>query len=130
MTESPTSPRIQFSLRLLIIAALVLSVLLGWIAIQLHWIEQRNKALRWIRPLEERQAAASTGAPLPPVKGSYVQRSDFRAPWTIAVFGEAGVERIELDPTYNPAEEKYSIDYLRRLFPEAEVVRSEHDGGS
>ena len=104
---------------------LLLGVGLGWLGSQLRWIQKRNEARRWIYPLQERQMAVSTGAPVPPKKGIYVQRSVSAAPWSLAVLGEVGVERIELNAR-GQSNDKYSTDRLQSLFPEAEIVEAKY----
>ncbi|PHS02987.1 MAG: hypothetical protein COA78_19670 [Blastopirellula sp.] len=116
--------RIQYGLRLLFGTVLLLGVGFAWIGAQLRWMQQRNEALQWIQPMHARQIAASSGLPVPPVKGFYVQRSGSTAPWSLAIFGEIGVDTIELDSRYSQSEDHYTIDRLRSLFPEAEVVEA------
>jgi hypothetical protein len=124
LSQNRPKRRFHYTLRFLLGAVLLLGVAFGWIGAQLRWIQQRNEALQWIQPLQARQAAATSGLPVPPVKGFYVQRSGRTAPWNLAIFGEIGVEVIELDPRYNQSDDHYSIDRLQSLFPEAEVVES------
>lgn len=121
MTE-PTPRRFRFSLRWLLVVVTLVGVLLGWIGMQLRWIHDRREALQWILPLHQRQIAAEVGNQLPPRKGVTVSNAESTAPWSLRLFGEWGVERIEIDPKFLHEGDGYSLDELRMLFPEADVV--------
>lgn len=110
-----------FKLRWLLVAIALLCVALGSVGTQLNWIHRRREALRWIHPLRARQLAAQRGQQLPPVKGMYVSRRQVPAPWNLAMFGETGVERIELGRQWVDAGGGYTVVDLQALFPEADV---------
>ena len=99
----------------------VLGAFLGWLGVQLKWIHNRREALVWIVPLRARQIAAETMGILPPHKGSYIT-ADAKAPWSLRLFGERGVERLELDRSFLTPDTGYSLEAFSQLFPEAEVA--------
>jgi hypothetical protein len=121
-TTTPSRKRIRFGLRLLFLLMLVLGMGFGWIGMQFQWMHRRQEALRWIVPLRERQLASSRGDPVPPNKGFYLQKGGVNAPWNLAIFGEHGVERIEVEQRWFVSDSPFDLDDLRSLFPEAEVM--------
>ena len=122
MVNSPKQKRIRFSLRWLFVALLFVCVLLGWISQQFRWKRQREAILHWVTPLQQRQLALSRGEEPPPNKGYYIQRGDVQAPWSLAIFGEAGITRIEIQQHWFAADPPCDATDLQELFPEAEIV--------
>ena len=112
----------RFGLRLLLVAMLGLGMVFGWIGMQIRWMHQREAALQWISPLRERHLAASRGDPPPPNKGFYVQRGGVKAPWSLAIFGELGVDRIEVEQRWLASHPAFDDHDFESLFPEAEIV--------
>ena len=93
--EAPSRRRwFRFSLRTVLVAVVVISIPLAWVAYSLKWIRTRHVALR--------DATLVSYSP------------DVRAPSNLALFGERGVYLIEL-----PHEKPVDCHELRRLFPEA-----------
>ncbi len=114
-----------FSLRTLLVIVTISCVFLGWLGVQLRWIHERHEALRWVMPLHARQLAAQSGTSPPLRKGFYVSHAGVQAPWNLRIFGESGVERLEVDPEWLNMDAPYSLDELRSLFPEAEISSPE-----
>jgi hypothetical protein len=108
-------------LRKFLFVMAVLSALLGWLAMQWRWLDQRRAALRWIHDVRARQLAVERGESPPPRKGTYVQTSRSPAPWSLRLLGEQGVGRLRVYRRYIESQDGYELDELRRLFPEAEV---------
>ena len=122
MTASATSRRrFYFSLRTLFVAVTILGLFLGWVGVQLKWMRDRRQALEWMFPCHARQLAAESGSLLPPLKGEYISHPDTKAPWSLRIFGESGVERIKVYENWLNPDARYSVNDLRLLFPEAEV---------
>ena len=113
--------RFQFRLRTMFVLVAVLGSLLGWLGVQLKWIHDRDEALSWMFPFRARQIAAETTGVLPPLKGSIINHAGSKAPWSLRLFGEPGVGRLEVDRRFLTPNAPYSLEKLRRLFPEAEV---------
>jgi hypothetical protein len=123
----PAAPRrrwFRFSLRTLFVVVTVLGASLGWLVVQLKWIQDRHEALRWIVPGYERSRAAESGSQLPPMKGFAVSLTGSKVPWSLKIFGELGVERIEVDQEWLKPDARHSLDELKLLFPEAAVTVS------
>jgi hypothetical protein len=121
MAASPASRRFHFCLRALFVVMTILGVLLGWLGVQLKWIHDRHEALRWIADYRARQLAAESGSMLPLVRGEYVSNSGSKAPWSLRIFGEKGVERFEVEQDWVNPDTGYSVSELRSLFPKSEV---------
>lgn len=98
----------------------ILGVLLGWLGVQLKWIHDRHEALRWIADYRARQLGAESGSMLPPLRGEYFANAG-KAPWNLRIFGERGVERLEVAQDWVNPDARYSVNELRSLFPESEV---------
>ena len=124
-TDPMTAPthrrRFRFSLRTLFVVVTILSLALGWLGVQLKWIHDRHEALRWIADFRERALAAESGRVVPPMKGEWVSNAGVKAPWSLEILGETGVERLEVYQDWLNSDSQYSLDELRSLFPEAEV---------
>jgi hypothetical protein len=98
-----------------------LGVFLGWLGGQLKWIHDRREAQRWIIDVRARQLARERGSSLPPEKGRYVSHDGINAPKSLQIFGQAGVGRVEVYQEWLNSDAFYSLEELRRLFPEADV---------
>lgn len=101
---------------------LVFGVILGWFGAQLKWKQDRIAAQRWLHPLQARSKASTTGRPIPPIKGFYVQNGEFDAPWVLDWLGETGVQRIELKREFLGSDSPYTLRKFQSLFPEAAIV--------
>ena len=122
MTASTPRRRwFRFSLRMLLVMVTTVGVLLGWLGVQLKWIHDRHKALEWLLPYHARQLAAERGALPPPLKGEYVSHPTTKAPWSLRIFGEKGIERLEVYEDLANPDGPHSVNELSSLFPEAEV---------
>ena len=97
-------------------------MVLGGVGVQIKWMHDRQEALQWLMPLHSRQLAAKGGSLLPSKKGTYVSHSEIKAPWSLGVFGELGVERIEVDQAWLIPDAPYTLAEFKSLFPEAEVT--------
>ena len=100
----------QVSLRGLFMATALACLPMGWVGAQLHWIRQRHAALTWIDSLSEDDY----------VYGDYP--FDFHsvpAPSSLQMFGERGIAIISLGPERRTRPDPYTLDDLRKLFPEA-----------
>jgi len=95
---------------------------LGWLATQFKWKHDRELALRWITPIGARQTTMQNGSAIPQDNGIYVSLVGSTVPWTLKMLGELGVERIEVSQDSLSTDGAYSVDELRVLFPEAEVM--------
>lgn len=113
--------RLHFSLRTLFVVMTILGVLLGWLGVQLKWIHDRREALRWIVDYRARAVAAESRNLVPPRKGEIVSPPDKKAPWSLRILGEGGVERLEVYQDWLNEDARYSLDELSSLFPEAKV---------
>jgi hypothetical protein len=123
-TAVPPRRRFYFSLRTLFVMVTILGVVLGWLGVQLKWMHDRSEALRWIADFRARQLAAESGSVLPPMKGEWVSHASVKAPWSLEILGETGVERLEVYQGWLNSDSRYSLNELRSLFPEAEVKAS------
>ena len=121
-SANPSRRRFRFTLRKLLFIVMVFGIALGWLGAQLNWIRKRREARQWIMPLRARQLAVTRGDSPPPLKGRLVAQGGKRAPWSLTIFGESGVERIEVDKRWFASNPCYNVDDLRSLFPEAEIV--------
>jgi hypothetical protein len=123
MTASAVSRRwFRFSLKTLLVLVTILGSFLGWFGVQLRWIHDRREALRWIIDIRARQLARDSGSLVPPEKGVYVSHAGITAPWSLGILGESGVERLEVYQDWLNPDARYSLNELRVLFPEAEVI--------
>jgi hypothetical protein len=131
---TPYPRRFYFNLRTLFVVVTMLGVLLGWLGVQLKWIQERRAALQWIVDYRARQMAAETGNIVAPERGVIVSNARTKAPWSLRMLGEGGVERLDVYQNWLKPDSPYSINELRSLFPEAEVKavadRGEPAGGS
>src|SRR4051794_8113179 len=89
----------QFKLRTLLIAIALLSIPMGWVAYQLHWIRQRHGFL-------QRPKVVSGGDPF--------TMQPVQAPWQLRPFRESGVERLVVP--------RQLVQEARTLFPEVVTV--------
>jgi hypothetical protein len=101
MTSSKETRTLRFSLRTALLLTAVVAALVGLAVFPLTWIRQRAA---WRAP----------------DSGAMFSTQPAEAPWLLALYGEKGESWIELK---NGAEDQ--LAELRRLFPEAEVVRLE-----
>jgi hypothetical protein len=85
----------HFSLRTLFVVVTMACV---WLGMQVKWIRDRQRAIDTV-------SGWSLGA---------------RAPWSIRLLGEQGVDRIVLDP--QTAKKRERVQQLRHLFPEAKLL--------
>lgn len=87
--------RLQFSVRTLLVLIALVSLPMGWVAYQLHWVRQRHgfidRFLCW--------------------DGNPPQDPD--PPWPLALFGEIGMGAIDVPPS--------RVSEAQRLFPESQV---------
>jgi hypothetical protein len=109
-------------MRTLLIAVTIACATLGWIGVQFKWKQDREAALRWLWPIQARQFASARASALPQINGHYLSRVDSPVAWSLHALGVLGVERIDVRESSLSAAEGFSLDELRRLFPEAEVT--------
>ncbi len=105
----------RFSLRTMFALLTILGLFLGLLAIQIKWIHDRHEALVWMLPLRARQLAMESGHALPPQKGKYV--TGRKPPWILGIFGESGIERIEVYQDWLVADARYSLIGFNHFFP-------------
>ena len=122
MTEKSKRRWFSFSLRAMFVVVTLVCMAIGWLGVQIKWIHNRHQALQWLVPLHARQLAAASGSLLPSKKGAYVSHSGIKAPWSLEVMGELGIERIEVDPACLNKDAPFTLHELRSLFPEADVT--------
>ena len=94
---------------------MVLSIPLGWLAVQLKWIHDRHEALKWYEQ--------NGCGPRPFPAGWF----GWAAPWSIRILGERGYGSfiIECDEASATDEERERvIGKVRLLFPEAAIRNS------
>jgi hypothetical protein len=107
----------QASLKGLFMATALACLPAAWVGSQLHWIRQRHAALTWIESLGAEDYSY----------GDYP--FDFHsvpAPSSLQLFGESGIAMISLGPERLARPDPYTLDDLRKLFPEAlSVERSQ-----
>jgi hypothetical protein len=105
--------RFQFGLRVLIASITAIAVLLGWLDSQRRWIQERHAALEW--------AQLSTGCNL--LSDSRRERLSLG----LRFLGEEHcIEYFWIDPTRLREPDRYRIEQLRCLFPEAYIVVKSH----
>lgn len=103
-------PALRFSLRMLFVAVTVCGLALGWLGLQLKWIQERRQARAWLGASEQSWYA-------PALPGAL--RID--APWSVRTLGEDGIVGIGLDRDEFAGDVPYSEAELKSLFPEARV---------
>jgi hypothetical protein len=103
-------PRPRFSLRTLLIAMTLMGLLSAWCVVQLQWIKDRRQAIQWLGASKQSWYAPSLSPKL-----------STDAPWSIRVFGEAGVVGIGMDVDEFKGKVPYGPEQLKVLFPEAHV---------
>jgi hypothetical protein len=87
---------------------------MGWIAIQLKWIQDRHEALDWVMNINARGN----------IRSLVTGRSRWMpAPWSIRIFGERAEEWIRFDASRLDDGDDASarLRHLQRLFPESDV---------
>ena len=105
------SRRFRYSLRTMFVVLACVTALGFWLSIQVRWIRERNEAVRYHD--NGLTATINRGRP---------------APWQLRVLGARGYGQIHVisDPKViaiiRPENRPYSMDELKRLFPEADVV--------
>ena len=101
--------RFRFSLRVMLVAVTLISIVLGWVAYQRHWISERNRLRAW----------------------SFTQRLEYHYPdidliqpsWGLRLFGEPAVPEISI--RLQEGESEAGVDEFKRAFPECNVM-TEH----
>jgi hypothetical protein len=108
----------QFSLKSFFAFATVFMVVSSWFAVQIKWVRDRHNALHWIESTQDDPPfyGGTVGGIEPPFP------DDDRTPWTLRLLGEKGVGMVLVDDHWLGPSAPYSLDELRRLFPEAEVI--------
>jgi hypothetical protein len=98
--------RIRFSLRVMLVAVTLVSVVLGWVAYQRHWISERNRLRAW----------------------SFTQRMEHIYPeddviqpsWGLRLFGEPALPQMNI--RLQEGEDEKTLDEFKRAFPECKVT--------
>ena len=106
----------QFSIRTMLVLVLLAAIPMGWVAAQLKWMQDRQRAREWIAqhgyngPLVH----SSLRPPLPLIE----RRSDL--PWSLRLLGEEAVPEIRLERGHALSEPE--VANIKRLFPESRVL--------
>ena len=100
----------RFTLRMMFVLLLVLSIPLAWLAVQLKWIRDRHEALRRLTQPPSRAYILDWSS-------SFVHERDEVTPWSLKLFGEEGERLIFIRHG-----QESELKPLRLLFPEAEVT--------
>ena len=93
----------QVSLKGFFVLVTLLGVLLGWLGVQVKWIRDRHDAI-------DESIMFSSGEKVVP------------APWSLRIFGEAGIEAFIIDLNQPKETQKRERERLAPLFPEAELI--------
>ena len=108
MTFRPKRRWLQFRLRGMLILVTAAAVFFSWAAVQQKWIQDRRKAKEWVQRQESWNIAAAA--------------SKARIPWNLRLFGDHFcVAFIEVHQEHIRDNDTYTVDELRRLFPEAAI---------
>jgi hypothetical protein len=107
MDEKTRRRWFRFGLRTLFVVVAVFAAMFGWVQSQRRWIRDRQEALDWVQQSTRWNVTNTndrTGLPL-----------------GLRLLGERPMERFWVSARWLPEEERYRIEQLRSLFPEARV---------
>ena len=108
MNSKPRRRWWQFRLRTLLVAVVLLSIPLAWVAYSLSWMRERELALF-------KHGVMSSLLDIP--HGGPKLHPDPPAPGCLGLFGEEGVSWIAIPLNWQPEER----ERIKQLFPEADI---------
>jgi len=118
---SPAPPRrrwFRYSLRTLFVLVTLMAVLLAWIGVQLKWIHDRHE----LSPHYNRTTVVYKAYHHYDETHPYKTAPYKTAPWSLRVFGEKGVDEIEIDRDQSGSAQESERQRLGSLFPESDLV--------